>query len=158
MANRYLLPIYERLYEKSFNYGEFDQRMEMQKAVYLLQNMGVPIGNYGFRWYKHGPYSQQLQDDMYFEKGRISGPVTLIREYSESVDRLYRVIHSNVDSVYSTSHWVECLASLHYLKENLLPYGAKEDDVVRALEMRKPHLAEHEINVRAYRLVEELFA
>ena len=65
MANRSLLPVYKMLYGRNFHYGNFDQRLEMQKAVYLLQDMGVPIGDYGFRWYQHGPYSQNLQDDMY---------------------------------------------------------------------------------------------
>ena len=49
MANRSLLPVYKMLYGRNFYYGNFDQRLEMQKAVYLLQDMGVPIGDYGFR-------------------------------------------------------------------------------------------------------------
>ena len=49
MANKYLLPIFKRLYGRDFSYGNFDQRLEMQKAVYLLQDMGVPVGDYGFR-------------------------------------------------------------------------------------------------------------
>ncbi len=77
MANRSLLPVYKMLYGRNFYYGNFDQRLEMQKAVYLLQDMGVPIGDYGFRWYQHGPYSQNLQDDMYYEDGHISILVTL---------------------------------------------------------------------------------
>ena len=49
MANRSLLPVYKMLYGRNFHYVNFDQRLEMQKAVYLLQDMGVPIGDYGFR-------------------------------------------------------------------------------------------------------------
>ena len=122
MANRYLLPVYKILYGRNFSYSDFDQRMEMQKAVYLLQDMGVPIGDYGFRWYLHD------------------------------------VIHSEDGKAYSVSNWVECLASLHYLHENLLSFDASEEDVVHELEKRKPHLDDHSTNISAYRLVEGLFS
>ena len=130
MANRYLLPVYKILYGRNFSYSDFDQRMEMQKAVYLLQDMGVPIGDYGFRWYLHGPYSQSLQDDMHYESGRAVTTLTLSKEYSESIARLHDVIHSEEGKAYSVSNWVECLASLHYLHENLLSFDASEEDVV----------------------------
>lgn len=158
MANRYLLPVYKLLYERDFSYSDFDQRMEMQKAVYLLQDMGVPIGDYGFRWYLHGPYSQSLQDDMHYESGRPVTALTLSKEYSENIARLHDVIHSKERMNYSVSSWVECLASLHYLRENLLCFDASEEDVVHELEKRKPHLKEHRTNISAYRLVEGLFS
>ena len=158
MANRYLLPVYKILYGRNFSYSDFDQRMEMQKAVYLLQDMGVPIGDYGFRWYLHGPYSQSLQDDMHYESGRSATTLTLSKEYSESIARLHDVIHSEDGKAYSVSNWVECLASLHYLHENLLSFDASEEDVVHELEKRKPHLDDHSTNISAYRLVEGLFS
>ena len=157
MANRYLLPVYKKLYERDFNYSEFDQRMEMQKAVYLLQDMGVPVGDYGFRWYLHGPYSQNLQDDMHYENGREAVLLTLSKEYNDSISRLYDVIHSPKRGSYTIANWVECLASLHYLRENILDFNASEAEAVRELENRKKHLCNHDTNVAAYRLVEGLF-
>ena len=158
MANRILLPVYKMLYEKGFSYSNFDQRMEMQKAIYLLQDMGVPVGDYGFRWYQHGPYSQRLHDDMYYESGRLCHSLTLTKEYAESIERLHDVIHHQAGKVYSTSNWVECLASLHYLRENLLDFNSSEETVVCELERRKSHLCDHSANISAYRLVEGLFS
>lgn len=158
MANRYLLPIYKTLYGKNFSYSDFDQRMEMQKAVYLLQDMGVPVGDYGFRWYLHGPYSQSLQDDMHYESGRPCANLTLSKEYVESIELLRSVIQSDKHGQYSVSNWVECLASLHYLRENLLSFNSTEEEVVTELERRKKHLNDHNTNLSAYKLVEGLFA
>ena len=157
MANRYLLPVYKTLYERDFSYSNFDQRMEMQKAIYLLQDMGVPVGDYGFRWYLHGPYSQSLQDDMHYESVRTCAKLTLSKEYAESIDRLHDIVHSDKRKNYSISHWVECLASLHYLHENLLSFDATMDEVVTELENRKSHLNDHYANISAYELVEDLF-
>ena len=41
-----------------------DDRLQLQKLVYLLQATGVQLG-YGFCWFKYGPYSQDLADDAY---------------------------------------------------------------------------------------------
>lgn len=158
MANRSLLPVYKKLYGKDFSYGSFEQRLEMQKAVYLLQNMGVPVGDYGFRWYQHGPYSQNLQDDMYYENGRSYADLQLSKEYESRIDQLRSVIFDTHKGEYSTSHWVECLASLHYLRENLMTFSATEAEIVSELEKRKPHLSNHTTNLAAYHLVEELFS
>lgn len=158
MANRYLVPLYKKLYNRDFDYSSFDHRMEMQKAIYLLQDMGVPVGDYGFRWYLHGPYSQNLHDDMHFENGRtITAPIWS-EEYINSIERLYNCIHSDKRGSYSMTNWVECLASLHYLKENVVSFNATAEIVVNELEKRKKHLNNHQTNICAYHLVEELFA
>lgn len=158
MANRYLFPVYKKLYERDFSYSEFDQRMAMQKAVYLLQDMGIPVGDYGFRWCLYGPYSQSLQEDMHYESGRPCAEVTFSKEYAEGIARLHDVIHSKERGNYSICHWVECLASLHYLRENLLSFNATMEEVVGELEKRKTHLNNHNTNVSAYQLVEGLFS
>ena len=64
MANNLLKPVFKSIFNKEFNASEFEDRLEMQKAVYLLQNMGISVGDYRFLWYKHGPYSQTLQNDI----------------------------------------------------------------------------------------------
>ena len=34
MANKYLLPVFNEIYGEDFSYADFNQRMEMQKAIY----------------------------------------------------------------------------------------------------------------------------
>lgn len=158
MANRYLLPIFFRVYKQKFKYKEFDHRIEMQKAIYLLQDMGVPVGDYGFRWYQHGPYSQSLQDDMYYENGQHEEQVSWSKEYEEKIDLLSDLINSDERGNYSIAYWAECLASIHYLHENMLGFNAQAENVVAELEKRKTHLKDHDVNMKAYQLVEGLFS
>ena len=158
MANKYLLPVFDEIYGEGFRYSDFNQRMEMQKAIYLLQNMGVPVGEYGFRWYLHGPYSQSLQDDMYYENGIKYKKIILSKEYAESVKKLRELVGSEKKGRYSVANWVECLASIHYLKHNVLSFSASDKDVVEELEKRKSHLNDHAANMNACQLVEESFA
>jgi len=45
-----------------FKVGIFEDRLIMQKAVYLAQAAGVHLGYY-YHWYLHGPYSSSLTRD-----------------------------------------------------------------------------------------------
>lgn len=158
MANQYLTPVFRKLYGEQFDYSRFDHRMEMQKSIYLLQDMGVPVGEYGFRWYLHGPYSQSLQDDMYEEKDRPASEIDFYEDYNTRIEKLRDLIHSQERGEYSLGSWMECVASMRYLCKNVLRYDADMDQVLDALQERKPHLSNREINAAAYHRMEELFA
>lgn len=42
----------------------FDGRLIVQKAVYMAQQAGIPLG-YHYYWYLRGPYSRELTGDAY---------------------------------------------------------------------------------------------
>lgn len=151
MANRYLLPIYKKLFHEDFTYGEFEHRMKMQKAVYLLQDMGVPVGHYGFRWYHYGPYSQDLQDDMFEADRRPVPEGEVLASYQRRISRLYNLIHAAGRGSYSLSQWMECLASIHYLRDNIMDYDATMEQTLDELVRIKPKLADRDANTAAYR-------
>ena len=157
MANQYLNPLFYQLYGEKFNYYRFDHRMEMQKSVYLLQDMGVPVGGYSFRWYQHGPYSQRLQDDMFEGKNSTETNMEFFEDYTGRIEKLRDVIGSKKKGHYSVSQWMECIASLRYLRTKVLRYNASVKQVVDALEAEKKHMDDNQINMAAYEQMEALF-
>ncbi|MFO0938340.1 MAG: hypothetical protein U0798_17680 [Gemmataceae bacterium] len=44
--------------------ASFDERLILQKAVYLIQSAGIRLG-YRFRWYIRGPYSPEMTADAF---------------------------------------------------------------------------------------------
>lgn len=158
MANEYLLPVYKKLFGEDFNYYEFKHRMKMQKAIYLLQEMGVPVGGYSYRWYLHGPYSQVLQDDMFEERGNPTKELVVSEESLELIEKLGEVFHSKKQERYEEDEWVECLGSMLYLERRVLPADADQDAVVTRLMAEKEHLKYEAANKVAYELLKELFA
>ena len=152
--NLYLRPVYQAVYRHPFE-STFEHRMEMQKAIYLLKEMGVPIGNYGFYWYLHGPYSQELQNDILALPNQANPLVTFSNENRAAIDQLAQLL--NEETEYTRSNWAECVASLHYIKVNLLSKNATDEDIVKMLQEKKPHLANHDLNMRALKEVEQLF-
>jgi uncharacterized protein YwgA len=47
-----------------FKMFPFEERLILQKAIYLSQAAGVHLG-YFFRWYLHGPYCSDLTEDAF---------------------------------------------------------------------------------------------
>lgn len=147
MAKELLKPVYEQVYGEKFNAFSFEKRMEMQKAIYILQEAGIRVGDYDFLWYKHGPYCQSLQDDILCLNGTPSCNIKYSEDAKEVIERVKRVFNKNVK--YSRSAWVECLASLQYLRANIFPLSASKEDIVNALIRRKPHLDDVNTNLNA---------
>jgi len=47
-----------------FRINTFEDRLILQKGVYIMQAAGVHLGHY-YQWYLHGPYSPSLTRDEY---------------------------------------------------------------------------------------------
>lgn len=147
MAKELLKPVYERVYGEKFNASSFEKRMEMQKAIYILQEAGIRVGDYDFLWYKHGPYCQSLQDDLLCLSGTPDITIRYSEDAKEVIERVKNVFNMKVK--YSRSAWVECLASLQYLRANIFSLSASKKDIVNNLMARKQHLNDMDTNLMA---------
>lgn len=155
MANYLLKPVFKSIFDRDFQPNVFEDRLEMQKTVYLLQNMGISVGDYKFMWYKHGPYSQTLQNDILNLQN--VGDINI--DFSADAKREIRTLKNAVFKEgleYNLSQWVECLGSLQYIKESLLPSSAEEGTVLNELKNRKPYLNNDNDNKIALQTLNEL--
>lgn len=155
MANYLLKPVFKSIFDRDFQPNVFEDRLEMQKTVYLLQNMGISVGDYKFMWYKHGPYSQTLQNDILNLQS--VGDINI--DFSVDAKREIRTLKNAVFKEgleYNLSQWVECLGSLQYIKESLLPSSAEEGTVLNELKNRKPYLNNDNDNKIALQTLKEL--
>ncbi|MFM0561414.1 hypothetical protein [Paraburkholderia sediminicola] len=131
--------------DQSLAVDSLDDRMRLQKAVYLLQAAGANLG-YRYSWYIRGPYSTALTQD-YFAVAEAMGSETLddTRSLKEEVAQKIRtaakvLVKPAAARHISTPLWYELLASLHYLSTTEHHAGAA---LKRELTKRKPHLAAH---------------
>ena len=110
-----LREVYRSVYNESFEFAELDKRIKLQKAVYLLENMGVSVGDYSFSWNKYGPYSIALDVDA--QKCDANKTEEIEVEFSDIAKKGIDIIRGYLEQKgrYSCAEWVECIASLHYL-------------------------------------------
>lgn len=139
-----LSQIYQKIYTNTFSYENFDCRKNLQKAIYLLENMGVNVGDYSFSWDNYGPYSLELDCEASQEI-----PIdALTYSFSELAESCFEKVKGIVSQhgTYTCTDWMECIASLHYLK-NVLRYN--DAIIIDELIKRKSYLFNSEENRRA---------
>jgi uncharacterized protein YwgA len=120
-----------------------DDRKRVQKAIYLGQLAGVPLG-YRFGWYLKGPYSPDLTKDYYnlaeaiaIGEDEYKGKVLLpaLRGRLQRIKPLL-IVPENVPL--PVEDWLELVSSVHYLRQ-ISKYDENRADEV--LESEKPLLA-----------------
>lgn len=155
MSKAYLKTLYAKIYHENFSYTESEKRIKMQMAIYLLQEMGAPIGDYSFFWYKHGLYSKDLQDVIYIIKDMSNeNTIRFSTDMEKDITRIEKALAEI--GLYSQSQWAECMASVYYLQKYILPFGAIDEQICEELYNRKPYFNNGYENKRALKIAKEL--
>jgi len=113
---------------------DFDKRLEVQKAIYLLQESGADLG-YHFSWYLKGPYSPTLADDAYSLLGVqmrhfLTRAEPIAREVKEKFQKLMDIVKTKSSTEKEESRWLEILSSVHYVMQHSYPRPKTEDEGV----------------------------
>ena len=102
----------------TFQINTFEDRLILQKAVYLAQAAGVNLGYY-YHWYLHGPYCPSLTRDEYaigFERGQGVDDSEGWKLDDESTGRLKKMLNLiPKGDRRQLSIKLELLASVHFL-------------------------------------------
>ncbi len=119
---------------------DFDERLRLQKIVYLLWAHGISLG-YGFNWYVRGPYSPKLASDGYAIDDEVFEMGSRIRfnneeEVVESLNHFKEILGEKINNPL----YLEILASLHYIKK--VAFGGRDNfaGISKWLTSHKPYL------------------
>jgi uncharacterized protein YwgA len=99
--------------------GTFDERLVLQKTIYLCQAAGVDLG-YHFGWYLKGPYSPTLTSDAFALRSELARDREATKIFSldtNFVEKL-RILKSllNAETTARLARKLELLASVHFLR------------------------------------------
>jgi len=111
----------------------FEQRIISQKAVYILQELGLET-NYNFSWYLYGVYSKELADD--FFHFNFSN-----EDFSEKQNITIQNFEGLVGENINDPMFFELVSSIVYLlrSDPLNPFISREDLFNKLINL-KPHL------------------
>lgn len=128
-----------------FSVSNIDDRILLQKKIYLAQDFGLPLG-YGYRWYIHGPYSTTLSTAAYqivpegiesIADKRIKEPYSVI---IDCVNSLASKMPPNVGL--PVVSWYELLSSIAYWENQ----GYKDkNSIIGQVKTTKPQFSEEQI-------------
>lgn len=136
-----LKELYREVFGDEFRF-DLDYRIKLQKMVYIMENLGVHIGDYGFVWADFGPYSIALDDDAY--RCYISPSIDGVK-FSEWAKMGMEIVKQIIGEgkEYDEKEWLERVASLHYLKYVFKCHG---NMVEKKLVEFKPYMDDHRAN------------
>jgi len=116
----------------------FQNRLKLQKTVYLLQAFGIYLG-YEYNWYLYGPYSPGLARDAYEVSPRL-GLLEPVRFADDETEMRFQVFTEFLGEYKDDPQWLELVASLHML--NRVYEGKNQKDIFRRMAKKQPYLTE----------------
>lgn len=153
-----LKEIYIKTNGNPFDFSSKDDRIALQKTIYLLMIMGINVGNYSFEWRENGPYSITLDADAFKYRQRAFNENVLFSDIAMSkMEKIVQYIKEGKEkySDYTRTRWLECIASLHYL-QYVLYIDKPKKDILNILQTRKEYLNNNDANVRALEIADEI--
>ena len=148
----YLKQIYSEIYNEPFDYFDLDKRSKLKNAVYLLEVMGLNIGDYSFSWLQDGISSLCLDGDAFYSMSNDPNEEAKFSKYAK--ERFEKLKEFKLQrKAYDEKTWMDCIASIHFLK-NICHYN--KNDIFSVLHKQKPYLNLAEENECAYNIVKEI--
>ena len=132
-----LMDFYADVIGEDFNPDKQDDRIKMQKVVYLAECKGLNLGGYLFVRKEHGPYSLALRMDVMDEASVTPRPARVcFSEYAKSIIEGIRSLIATLIPRISENEKFELAASLLYLDKNDCRYMAKDKILSELLEWK----------------------
>jgi uncharacterized protein YwgA len=132
-----------------FSINSFDNRLILQKAIYLAQAAGVDLGYY-YHWYLHGPYSPSLTRDEYAIAVDLGSGIDesegwkLDKTSSSKLASLQSLI-PQTDDKQQIRRKLELLASVHYLVSRKEVSACDAKEIIKVLKRFGKDFREEEI-------------
>jgi len=109
-------------FDEKLNLEGFDNRLLLQKRVYLIQRLGVNFG-FNFHWYLKGPYCPELTECAFTLKAdtetqEAANSFVFNDDATAILDR-YKGLEREVSSLYGRRlpDWLELMASIHFMRK-----------------------------------------
>lgn len=131
-----------------FKIDIFEDRLIMQKAVYLAQAAGVNLGYY-YHWYLHGPYSPSLTRDEFAIAMDISGGMNEAERWKLDDTSSQRL--KEIRGIFAErrraklAKKLELLASVHFLVDRKQVSGVDTGRITATLKLFDKNFSEEEV-------------
>lgn len=147
-----LMHLYEKIFDECFCKDNPVHRHKMTAAVYLLQELGGLYG-WDFIWVNYaGPISIDLRAEMDDLSYRL---INFSQDMCDHIQTVKTMLNNPVG--YASDVWAKCLASLVYLRYEIMPIYASDDEIIYDLEARIPEMSDHDANLCALGRINEVF-
>ncbi len=131
-----------------FKIDGFEDRLILQKTVYLAQTAGVNLGYY-YHWYLHGPYSPSLTRDEYAISTDISADMDESKGWK--LDDISSQRLEGIQGIFTEperdklAEKLELLASVHFLIDRRQVSGINTNQITETLKRFNKNFSEEDV-------------
>ncbi len=129
-----LASILKQIYQP-FDLASFENRLKLQKIIYLLQASGINLG-FQFSLYINGPYSPDLTRTAYCVESFNDTPPVNFED--EQMVQKFEMFCMNVNDHKNDTQWLEAAATIHLFSK--MHQDQNPDEILRLVNAQKPHL------------------
>lgn len=141
-----LKEIYSEILKEEFVF-EQSKRIKLQKVIYLVEIMGIHVGDYSFSWNQNGPYSIALDNDAFrCSLETKSKTVVFTNEALSAFNKLQGIIAEK--KKYDEMLWLDSIVSLHYLKY-ISRVARTDEEIIKELMRRSKYMDSFDENKAA---------
>lgn len=139
--NSLLLAGIVKQFYSNFSMGTFDNRLKLQKIIYLLQASGVNLG-FSYSLYLYGPYCPELTKMAY-----------LVENFSDAEDiepeeqdkkQIFSNFKFRINDYKNNKDWLEIACTIH-LFNRLYPQQKKEVSIDMTYDKKKDKFTREQI-------------
>ncbi len=120
--------------------GSIEERLMLQKTIYLLQAYGFKLG-YGFSWYRYGPYSQELVFDAHSVLGSDKDnykQAARTWKFSDGCNQKFTEFKRICGDALKSAEMLELVASVDFVRKTWCP-NPEYKEIARCLKKHKKH-------------------
>lgn len=147
--SRVITGLFQEVFGRPYSPTNQDDRVMIQKNTYLLEKLGLELGDFWFLWDTFGPYSLELRNAVSDEVTKENEPIQYSDFAKEQINSIKCIIQLGQSIAQNPRDWLEVVCSLHYLKNYIIAEG----DVISELERRKPHFSNRSVTSKALDIV-----
>lgn len=148
MSPALLFEVFRIVYHRSLNLNSKDPEL-LQYVMYLIDIAGPkPIFGYSFELCKTGPYSKDLQRDIYSSsRGKVQIEIETGPELRISC---IKTLMARRNPDYDMETWAKCLATMHFLMVRQYSVKTSFEILNKAIRRFSPEMASDDANFQAY--------
>lgn len=124
-----------------FSMDEFEDRLKIQKTIYLLQSFGIYLG-YDFSWYLRGPYCTSLATNAFALQDIYEDIPNDIDTKFKDTQKQKHFLNLQKLVTSKTVDELEILASIHYLKQ----IKKNDSEIKKQVESKRKRFTEEQVN------------
>lgn len=98
----------------SFDMASFDNRLKLQKIIYLVQAYGINLG-YTFNLYVYGPYSPELTKTGFYMEDFNS--IKEIGFEEDTITKKFDEFKEKIEPFKDNLKWLEIASTIHLFKQ-----------------------------------------